>query len=83
MKDRAGIVQLFLERGDVYADHGDEKGMTPLAIAVNYASIEAVKPLLEREGVDVNAKNNNGHTVLELAKKAEWRTHLEHKRYRT
>ena len=36
MTNRAGIVQLLQEREDVYADHRDKKGMTPLAIAVNF-----------------------------------------------
>ena len=62
-----GIVQLLLDRDDVDADHKDDDGTTPLAIAVSEGQSEVVGLLLEREDVDVKSKDNYGRTVLELA----------------
>jgi ankyrin repeat protein len=44
----------------------NDKGNTPLYIAVAYRHLETVRYLLER-GVNVDAKNENGNTVLHKA----------------
>lgn len=44
-------------------------GYTALEVAAKYDDIEAVKILLEK-GVDPNLRNENGQTVLDIAKRA-------------
>jgi len=62
---RFDIVELLLAKG-VDANITDDKGHTPLHIAVSYAAWRYPKivELLISNGADINAKDNNGKTAL-------------------
>lgn len=64
-----GLIQLLVEQGLLDIDEVDDSGNTPLHYAVQYDHTEnqAVLVLLLSLGANINARNNQGETVLHIA----------------
>lgn len=63
------IVQLMLDRGWVDVNLRSLRGRTGLHCAANKESLEVVEVLV-KAGADVNAKDNDGFTALDLARRS-------------
>ena len=66
-KGHIAIVELFLSRDDVNADHKVKFGNTPLALAARNGHESVVKLLLSRNDVDVHSENSWNFTPLSEA----------------
>ena len=65
------IVQLLLENGaNVDATNADQDGDTPLMYAAGYGPNPKMLELLIQRGAKVNAKNRNGLTALDQARRS-------------
>ncbi len=69
-ENRAGAVRAFLRTGKVELDAKDETGSTALHHAVAQGHVEIARLLLEN-GASIDARNREGLTPLEVAKRME------------
>jgi len=66
MSEDAASVRYLLDNGKFDINHTCYDD-TPLIFAVSYSSDEIVKMLLHTEGIDVNRRDDEGHTALAVA----------------
>ena len=65
-KNNVEIMKLLIEGGaDINRTSYD--GITPLGIASQMGHLDAVKFLLECPGIDLNIKDEDGHSIIEMA----------------
>jgi len=65
--NRMSVLQILLNKGmDVNEKSGTDNN-TPLGVAIFYYRTEVIQLLLAQPDIDVNAKNNNSKTPLDIA----------------
>jgi len=62
------VIQLLIDKG-AYIEAKDDRGMTPLQKAASQGYFEEVISLLIKNRANVNVRDRDGRTVLELARK--------------
>ena len=68
--DAVPLVKMLLKHDGIDVNAADNKGWTPLFVAVSLGSAEVVNVFLQHGGVDFNARDNRGRTPLSLARES-------------